>query len=37
MEGTVVGRKGEQRLVVSVRFLNQGVSIELEDVDVEKV
>ena len=37
MEGTVVGRKGEQRLVVAVRFLNQGASIELEDVDVERL
>jgi hypothetical protein len=37
MEGTVVGRKGEQRLVVAVRFLNQGASIELEDVDLERL
>ena len=37
MEGTVVGRKGEQRLVVAVHFLNQGASIELEDVDLERL
>jgi len=37
MEGVVVKRKGGQRLVVAVRFLNQGASIELEDVDVERV
>ncbi len=37
MEGTVVSRKGEQRLVVAVRFLNQGASIELEDVDLERI
>ena len=37
MEGTVVSRKGEQRLVVAVRFLNQGASIELEDVDLERL
>jgi transcriptional antiterminator RfaH len=37
IEGVVVKRKGEQRLVVAVRFLNQGASIELEDVDVERV
>lgn len=37
LEGVVVKRKGEQRLVVAVRFLNQGASIELEDVDVERV
>jgi transcription antitermination factor NusG len=36
-EGTVVGRKGSQRLVVAVRFLNQGASIELEDVDLERL
>jgi transcription antitermination factor NusG len=37
MEGTVVTRKGEQRLVVAVHFLNQGASIELEDVDLERL
>ena len=37
MEGTVVSRKGEQRLVVAVRFLNQGASIEMEDVDQERL
>jgi transcription antitermination factor NusG len=37
LEGTVVKRQGGQRLVVAVRFLNQGASIELEDVDVERV
>jgi hypothetical protein len=33
----VVARRGEERLLVAVRFLNQGVSIELEDVDLERV
>jgi len=37
VEGTVVKRRGEQRLVVAVRFLNQGASIELEDVDLERL
>jgi len=37
VEGVVVKRRGEQRLVVAVRFLNQGASIELEDVDVERL
>jgi transcription antitermination factor NusG len=37
MEGSVVSRKGEQRLVVAVHFLNQGASIELEDVDLERL
>jgi len=36
IEGTVVRRRGGQRLLVAVRFLNQGVSIELEDVDLER-
>jgi len=37
LEGTVVKRKGEDRLLVAVRFLNQGASIELEDVDLERL
>ncbi len=37
LEGMVVKRHGEQRLVVAVRFLNQGASIELEDVDLERL
>ena len=37
LEGTVVKRSGEQRLLVAVRFLNQGASIELEDVDLERL
>jgi transcription antitermination factor NusG len=37
LEGTVVKRRGEERLVVAVRFLNQGASIELEDVDLERL
>jgi transcription antitermination factor NusG len=35
MEGTVIRRRGAERLLVAVRFLNQGASIELEDVDLE--
>jgi len=37
VEGIVAKRKGGQRLIVAVRFLNQGVSIELEDVDLERL
>ncbi|MFM8707651.1 MAG: transcription termination/antitermination protein NusG [Planctomycetia bacterium] len=37
LEGTVVKRRGSERLVVAVRFLNQGASIELEDVDLERL
>jgi hypothetical protein len=33
----VVKRRSEQRLVVAVRFLNQGASIELEDIDLERL
>jgi len=35
IEGTVIRRRGMERLLVAVRFLNQGASIELEDVDLE--
>lgn len=37
LEGTVVRRSGEERLLVAVRFLSQGASIELEDVDLERL
>ena len=37
VEGVVVKRRGEQRPMVAVRFLNQGASIELEDVDLERL
>jgi len=37
LEGTVVKRRGGQRLVVAVHLLNQGASIELEDVDLERL
>jgi transcription antitermination factor NusG len=37
LEGVVVKRRGEERLVVAVRFLNQGASIEVEDVDLERL
>ena len=37
LEGAVVRRRGEERLVIAVRFLNQGASIELEDVDLERL
>ena len=34
-EGTVVSRRGERRLLVSVDFLQQGASVLLDDVDLE--
>ena len=37
IEGTVERRHGTQRLVVAVQFLNQGASVELEDVDLETI
>jgi transcriptional antiterminator RfaH len=37
LEGTIVRRRGADRLLVAVRFLNQGASIELEDVDLERL
>jgi len=37
IEGMVVKRRSGQRLVVAVRFLNQGASIELEDIDLERL
>jgi transcriptional antiterminator RfaH len=37
LEGTILKRRGCDRLLVAVRFLNQGASIELEDIDLERV
>ncbi len=37
LEGMVIRRSSGERLLVAVRFLNQGASIELEDVDVERL
>jgi len=35
LEGTIVKRHGETRLLVAVRFLQQGASMQLEDCEVE--
>ena len=35
LEGTVLTRRGETRLVVSVDFLQQGASVEIEDFKLE--
>ena len=35
MEGTVVTRRGAERLLVAVQFLQQGVSIEINDYQLE--
>lgn len=37
LEGVVVERRGEQRLLVAVEFLQQGASIQLEDFQLERV
>jgi transcription antitermination factor NusG len=37
LEGTVLKRRGMQRLLVIVRFLQQGVSVQLEDDQVERI
>lgn len=37
LEGTVVKRRGMQRLLVIVRFLQQGASVQLEDYQVERI
>jgi len=36
-EGTVLRREGETRLLVAVRFMEQGVSVHLEDCQLEAV
>jgi hypothetical protein len=35
LEGTVVERRGEERLLIAVHFLQQGVSIQISDFQVE--
>jgi len=37
MEGTVIKRRGGDRLLVMVRFLQQGVSMELADFQLERI
>jgi transcriptional antiterminator RfaH len=37
LEGTIVKRHGETRLLVAVRFLQQGASMQLEDCEVEAI
>jgi len=36
-EGVVIQRRGEQRLLVSVNFLQQGASVNLDDCEVERI
>jgi transcriptional antiterminator RfaH len=37
VEGVIVSRRGEDRLVIAVRFLQQGVSITIHDYQVEPI
>ncbi|MBX7167454.1 MAG: antitermination protein NusG [Pirellulales bacterium] len=37
LEGEVVERRGQKRLLVAVRFLQQGASVELDDFAVERI
>ena len=37
VEGIVVKRRGRQRLLVAVRFLQQGASVQLDDCQVEPI
>ena len=37
LEGTVISRRGEDRLLVSVHFLQQGVSIQIKDYLLEPI
>jgi len=37
LEGVVVERRGEERLLIAVEFLQQGVSVQLDDFLVERV
>lgn len=36
-EGTVLRRDGESRLLIAVRFMDQGVSVKLEDCQLEPI
>ena len=37
MEGTILERKGQVRLLIAVNFIQQGASVLLEDYDVERL
>ncbi|MGC3968222.1 MAG: hypothetical protein QM775_12880 [Pirellulales bacterium] len=37
LEGIVIQRRGTTRLLVAVRFLQQGASVELGDYEVERI
>ncbi len=37
LEGTIIRRRGQDRLLVAVEFLQRGASVQLEDFDVERI
>jgi hypothetical protein len=37
LEGVIISRRGEDRLLVGVHFLQQGVSILIQDFQVEPI
>jgi hypothetical protein len=37
LEGVVIKRHGQDRLLVAVSFLQQGASIKIEDFEVERI
>ena len=37
IEGTVLVRRGETRLLVSINFLQQGASVEIDDFQLEPI
>jgi transcriptional antiterminator RfaH len=37
LEGTIVARRSDSRLLIAVNYLNQGVSIQIEDFMVEPI
>jgi transcriptional antiterminator RfaH len=36
-EGTVLRRRGDTRLLVAVRFLQQGASVQIDECDLERL
>jgi hypothetical protein len=37
LEGTVLVRRGKTRLIVSITFLQQGASVEVDDFNLEPI
>ena len=37
LEGLVIRRRGQDRLLVAVEFLQQGASVQIDDFEVERI